>query len=218
MLILFASQYQVKKRAILVTTYHIVKLREGGIDRNDRKNATGTELCLRMASDQVMSDDDTIWVLRTSDIPGGVSCACTNIDINPRADLETTLADWPSLLSGQSVSTKYAMWDRSSKDLPWHREMNICEGQSVVTVLSMRCGINQAKTYLDIEKWTSASVPGNSRLDECLNQWRLVNSVLWKSVTTRTSISDSRIKTRLTWITVLSKWWLGVSTCFRTSS
>jgi hypothetical protein len=60
MFILFASQYQVKKRAILVTTYHIVKLREGGIDRNDRKNATGTELCLRMASDQVMSDDDTI--------------------------------------------------------------------------------------------------------------------------------------------------------------
>jgi hypothetical protein len=50
-----------------VTTYHIVKLREGGIDRNDRKNAIGTELCLRMASDQVMSDDNTMF--HTRDIP-----------------------------------------------------------------------------------------------------------------------------------------------------
>lgn len=40
-----------------MTTYYIVKLGEGGMDR---RNATGTKLCLRMASDQVMSDDDTI--------------------------------------------------------------------------------------------------------------------------------------------------------------
>jgi hypothetical protein len=43
-----------KKRAILVLTYHIVKLGEGVMDGNDRNDGTSTDLYFRMTSDQVM--------------------------------------------------------------------------------------------------------------------------------------------------------------------